>query len=362
MHTTQSNKIGLRNRLYSIAVAVFLGGVSVAAYCLGSAARSAAPMLEVSAAALDFGEVWAQPAFQWDLPIKNTSNAQVTIEKFDLSCNCVAIEPKRLVVPAHSSSNVRLTLDLAKARLSSWGRAVDNIDLQILPRVAEAPYQDISWTLRGKVKRPFVFEPAQLSQWQEVRRQAFAGRTIRLTSLIPAPAFMIRCVPKVFSARIVNTAKTHDQYELTLRPGQSVPAGAFHVDLTIQVRIPGLSSPFSTTIPVDGYLRDDVAIIPEAIHFGPRPLSSHCQQDLALASDSGRPFEFVSTETSSDAIELGPLTLDNAGRSGTGLRLKLTVVAEGQQRGWAKIRLREHDGRPRVITIPIEYYGLPSRR
>src|SRR5262245_37313843 len=55
--------------------------------------------LTIDQACLDFGEVWENPEFKWDLLIHNQGAKVAEILSFTSSCACVSVKPASLIVP-----------------------------------------------------------------------------------------------------------------------------------------------------------------------------------------------------------------------------------------------------------------------
>ena len=139
-------------------------------------------LLSVPEERLDFGVAWVSNAFEWALPITNTSRARdVDVLNFEVSCQCTSVSPSRLRIRAGETRDIRLTVDLT--RLRSWqdGSADRTVQLSVRPILGDSPLPLPPWTVRGRVRE--LFEG--IEQVIHVNEDLVYGSNPELRSTVP---------------------------------------------------------------------------------------------------------------------------------------------------------------------------------
>jgi hypothetical protein len=163
--------------------ALFFGGVYIGQDFLVDRPHNAG--LYIDPKYLDFGEVWAEEAFKWRIPIQNRSDREVGIAEFSASCQCDLIEPPSLTIPPHSTAKVVATIDLTKGRDIEPYEQVRKFQIAIHPIVAVPTSRPPGFVLRGKAKDPFIASPGVVDLGEILSHTAGEPTTIRLKAATP---------------------------------------------------------------------------------------------------------------------------------------------------------------------------------
>ena len=70
----------------------------------------------MTASNLDFGAVWEDAEFDWELPIHNQIGERVYVTDFALSCACLRIEPRSFELAPGETTSLKLKINLLHAR------------------------------------------------------------------------------------------------------------------------------------------------------------------------------------------------------------------------------------------------------
>jgi hypothetical protein len=121
----------------------------------------------------NLGEQYAQTAITKTISVVNNSNHDLPIEQFVTSCNCVDIQPPRLVIPRRSTQSVDLCIEMPSTLRFSSPLEKQSLRVTVTPisrhrdkRIAHMPIE-----LTGSVVPPLLLDPP------EFRAAAVLGQT-----------------------------------------------------------------------------------------------------------------------------------------------------------------------------------------
>jgi hypothetical protein len=178
----QGRSAWLRRGIALMVLALVTGG----AYWVGSTTVNA-PVpnagLVAAGAGLNFGEVWEHPEFKWTLPLENPTPGAVEVTGFNVSCACLRVEPKSLLLSPGQKKNVELTVDLRFGRNKSMLR---DFSVQLVPEIKDASLRQEGWTIWGKVRKAFDVVPEQVrfDEGALIRGETFPSKRVRVDAHI----------------------------------------------------------------------------------------------------------------------------------------------------------------------------------
>lgn len=316
------------------------------------------PALTVPSSVLEFGEVAANRRFRLTLPLRNTSASDVAIADFGMSCPCVSVEPRQLVIPRGRSGEVVATLDLTRGFRDSKSSSV-RFEAIVVPQGKDGTTLG-TFPLHARVFRAITFDPPALrfdDEWIRGRRSP--ARSVVVTCLKPlASAPTVRCDPAFATVGLVALDGT-ERYRLDVRPAETLSDASREFEIEIDGTLESGVS-VSAQLPVAARIVDDVACMPEAILVGGVPMGSTIDEPLILESRTGTPFIVDDVTCSSPDARIEPT--GEVAPTARSYRVKQTVTTAGLSRLTLDIRLHgDGEGaRPRTITVPVEYHGYSS--
>lgn len=118
--------------------------------------------LKISSENLDFGTVWAQPAFSWTLHVWNLTSEDIHIARTVGSCRCVSFAPNEFVVPARSSIPLTVTLDLLPYTSEDSLNASRSFSTSFRFELDSTRTAPPPWTLHGTVRNALALVPREV--------------------------------------------------------------------------------------------------------------------------------------------------------------------------------------------------------
>ena len=344
--------------VFALTIAALAGG---GAYWVATSPRRVAANqddLGVEEAALNFGEVWEQNGFKWTLPIHNRGHEDVSIQGFDASCNCLAIEPKTLVIRAGETTHVRLTINLMK-RLPEETANVRAFKVMVSPRREGGASRPLVWALSGRVRSAAILSPSSLQFGDLTRGQPFKAQTIIVTPRTPLAHVEAECDPALATVRVKRAMGSEDKFELEVSPKQTAPAGALKFEVRVYPvvesgkRLPPLG------VPVEGMVLEDVQAAPGTVAFGAIPIGQVAKEVLVLRSVAGAPFKVQQVEVSAGGIRVEPVDRI-ATVPGRTFQIIQKVTRPGPQSGKVTFTILQ-DGKIGRLIVPVSYHGVAAQ-
>ena len=189
---------------------------------------------EVEAKDLNLGEIWAQKDLQWRVPIRNTSSEDAIIVDFKVSCECTTVDHKSLVVPAGSSVEMRLLLDLSSGYGIQASSEVRPLSVQILPILSGGVLPEKAWTLRGRVKSAFYLTPRRLDIKDPiVRGGPPSAHVVRVHCHQALKSLGVSCDKSLATAQLRDPRSKSGQYDVIVIPRSTLSAGKHEFDVTL---------------------------------------------------------------------------------------------------------------------------------
>lgn len=309
------------------------------------------PPLSVRSDKLDFGEVCAQPAFLYTVPIRNSSNHRVEVSNVLTSCSCSSVKPRSFVLEAGETVPLRVTLDLRKQSPAS-GQLTKAFQATIAAVVANSDSR-IEWSLVGATKQCIEFTPESISLGQRSERQApFPRQVVKVRALFPTRELKAKCTSEFFDVSVIADAsvgRSTDEYKLEV---VAKPASIGPVDCDLRVdAIAADGNPLPTfVVPVRGKVVRDVQPVRNRQSLGVLEPGASFQSQVELRSLSDSEFDISAVTCSGDGVlveaEQGSATVYNVSGVVTGL---------GMQSIQVRFSVRHPDGVSYSVSVPIRY-------
>ncbi len=296
----------------SLWVLIPFGIAVVCWFCsLPEMATSKPDHIPVSVGNLDLGEVWAQEAYPWTIPVINHTEYELKIRKVASPCGCSKVEPSSFTIPPKGTVSVLVTLDLRPRSPAESILAVRPFSVQITPLVETGkssvrPYQ---FELTARVRNPLVFSASRVhfstADNLPVQPQ-FVPKTAAFASAIPLKSLTAIAKPPLVSAAV--TLNTEKRGTLTLVPNGELPAGYFECNIYVEATTADGETLPAVTLPVSGDVLADIQVMPPLITFAPARLSESVETTVLLVSRTGGPFSVQSVESGSEHLSIEPVT------------------------------------------------------
>ena len=200
-----------------------------AALCLGvfsQLSQGTHDLLHVLPEDLSLGSVWAQSAFPWKLRLQNTSDKDLVISRFDSTCSCVGRISVPIIIPAHKTVAVNVTLNLmpttlAKSRLNKFAFTVG---LAAVIEGAQDTYHAM-WKLQGSVSNWLSASEPEIHFGNDlVSGTTYPSKFIDLDLVGPVELVQVNMTPELGTAVLLPTDCPADRYRrlaVTPSPTQS---------------------------------------------------------------------------------------------------------------------------------------------
>ncbi|MBI2826203.1 MAG: DUF1573 domain-containing protein [Planctomycetia bacterium] len=295
------------------------------------------------------GEVWASTAVEHALHIRNTSERDVRIARFDATCNCTSVAPESVTIPAGEATDVLVTVDLLKGP----SPATDHrLSVRLMPRIAGDESTRISWMLRGYVKQLLKCEPPCARFDELTRGHPFDAKVIAVHSACPLASLVARCDESVAA---VATERVSDQeHRVSVVPRSELPPGPFEGTIVLLATPPD-SPPLETAhIVFFGRVEEEVEADPHELHLGAGRVGETLGGTVTLRSRVNEPFQVESVR------DHAALTADWDRRSGHDIEVRIAhiVRATGPQSETLTMVVRSAGDAPLTILLPVAWHGL----
>ncbi|MCI0739271.1 MAG: DUF1573 domain-containing protein [Gemmataceae bacterium] len=346
-------------------IALILGLICGTGYCIVYRLQSLDAQtgsLVVDAEHLNFGEVFQQKQFRWKLPIQNRSDKELEISHFSASCSCVEITPPSLIVAPNQTAVVVLTLDLTE--LANPSDTVPRVFKEmIIPRVKANDGRGVfheGWSLQGRVEPGLLARPRTVDFGREILKTNPQRRS-EVVSVIAQPGVVeLGLEPNyLFSAFLRQSTKLPDgseQYEVRITPSKDLRTGYFKSQILVRASHKDSGSAVDLSVPVQGYVREDVDALPSAVVFGARALGDIGEEALSLSSKSGQSFEVIGIHTEGAGINCAPS--ETTSPKGRIFRVRQRFSQLGPTNNCVRFTIQGHNQIDvMTVEVSVAYHG-----
>jgi hypothetical protein len=105
---------------------------------------------------LKFGTVLPHEHFVWSFPVTNTTQSDIEVSKFHVSCDCTTIEPPNIVVRAGQTALLRAIMDLSASEDRNALAKERLFNVVVMPEIKGDDAARPVWKLHGVVEHPIT--------------------------------------------------------------------------------------------------------------------------------------------------------------------------------------------------------------
>ena len=304
---------------------------------------------------LNIGEVWEEEqSYEWTLTLRNPTRADVDIEGFLSSCNCVSIQPDALLIRAGQSADIHMRLALGIKQAEKPRVFV----VKIIPQIRNEVHQQVGWEVHGRARRFLNIEPDTIDFGSSLLRgKPHPAKAAVISSMLPVEKLVAKCKPDSGRVEVIRTGAGSNSFEVRVIPKDTLPAGPFRFDVELKPIGEGVSSLIEAKLPVEGAIMEDVQILPESLYLGVIPVGQVVKQTVVLRSASNCQFEVEGMEVSAEDTRVEAIA--NKEMVGKLFRIQQRIAKKGKQERIVRFTLRMKDRKSATTVLHIRYVGLP---
>jgi hypothetical protein len=306
---------------------------------------------------LNLGEVWENKEHLCILPVHNPTDRDIEVLEFRTSCNCVAVAPKTVIIPAGQQAAVRLKLELLVDWFKTTDAAVRDFDVDILPVLRDDFLSQPSWQVTGRVRRSVKIEPpfVQFSA-PLVRGRPFGREKVKISALAPAKDLHLRYDKPLLSVQATRQASGSNVFDLTITPASGLACGNFKTEILVGV-VPLTGPPLpARAMAADWLVCENIVATPPNILFGAHKVGEPVTEVITLRALHPEDFHIQGIETSSDELCVKP-ALD-ATAAASRFLVKQRIGHLGHQSGTIYFQVRRAGNSRTTIPVLTSYFGL----
>jgi hypothetical protein len=335
---------------------------TVTAYCWrGQYVSKAHSALFIPTKSLDLGELWAQRGagklVTCRLPIYNTSNNDIDLDRITGSCKCTTVQPGALRVPGHGCSEISIKVEVLPGSLADPLVTRRHVDVDIgahSPQFNDIWRWRIQYTVKPwlKLSTPevvFVPDDNELEPSHKFRRRIISYETA-------VPVTTLDATSDSSDVDVFIIKETDTAGRIAVAPNSRIPAGRFGCTVSVSATSPQCALP-SVLLQVSGVSVHDVYALPSNVTFGPMTLGESGTARVTFASRGHHAFTVAEIGSHSSAVSFR--LLDGDGSDAHVYEVSQTAVERGRQHGVLTCRATSDDGTVTEVPIDITYIGIP---
>jgi hypothetical protein len=351
--------------LYIVGGVVFLSCLT--AYLIGFASqkRAAQPEpaevlidgLAVAPAGLDFGEVWEQKAFPWEVVLQNRTDADVRVPSFVTTCGCVELSPRSVTIPARGTAKLAVTLDLTHRGPGEETAAVRPFTVGITPVGTGQGSRPASWVVRGTVKSRVTLNPLYLHFGEmAVHGQTPPRRKVVVTARVPVDGLEAFVNPAIATVEVKRSEGDPNRFELTVAPLPTLPPGPFSCTVSLTIQEAGCGRCPAATFSVAGQMQPEVRPFPAKLLLGSGPLGTTVEGTVVLQAPPEAGVVVESIQIDSAEVHVRPVAIEGMPEGRT-YRVTQRVSEAGDHSSVVRFVIRKAGGPPQNATMEVWYRG-----
>ena len=248
--------------------------------------------ITVESSSLHLGTVWAQSALKWKLPLRNSSDEDVTVVDIAASCPCASIVPRALRLSAGVAASVELTLDLLRVS-AKVGAANVPFKINVRAKVRRAGVVETDqWSLDGTTRYSITVPKTVIFDGADRLRHgsAFPSTTIPLRAHVDLRELIAKSESPFAELAVDRNPDDLRDFAILLSLARSMPIGEFEFDVVlVSVLADGTELP-PVPVRVLGVVEADIHAVPESVAIRPRRRGRTGREAVVLQSYSGTPF------------------------------------------------------------------------
>lgn len=313
--------------------------------------------LMIPASNLDFGEVWEEKDFGWQLPIRNVTGDTIEIRKFTTSCGCTAINPPKLFIQPGETTTVQLTIDLTHRSSAETGIALRPLTISVNPITPRSRSGGLGWQLHGTVRSRVTLDPKTVHFGdQPARGQPAVTRQVLATVHVPCQDLKVTVNPHIATATVERRQSDPAQFEITIAVNPELPPGNFHTDAKINVVTPSGKAEFTLLLPIAGDMQPEVRLLPARVFLAPAPIGEIVDAIVTLQVSTEAKVAVDHIEIDDPGLRVEPAAIESV-PSGCAYRLIQQVAKEGEQKSMVRFFFRKPGQKPSLVSVEVRYRG-----
>jgi hypothetical protein len=358
-----------------IVFAIIVSAVLVAGAVIGGAwayirfgTRDTSCGLAVSKDALCLGTVWWQPHFKWQLSITNPTDDDIEIMRFQRSCQCVSVEPPSLAIPAKSTRNVTLALNLTRTPSVStkevpsyrWEYSVSIVP-DLRAGVADSMRDRVQWRLHGQVQVPWIASPETIDFGNQLPASVGATKVSRIICEQPLSCLWATCDQRLGAVKLEKQDDHGTRYLLSVSLKQNIARG-YH---DIRVDLTGVSREgkrlCGPPIQVRARVNGAAEAVPESLVFGAKLVGEIASTDLLLRPTGEKRFTLKRIRADSPSLEVRRSNATELAAGEYAFRVSQRVSARGQHSSVIALSVQTGDSQEsQDVIVPVSYFGISN--
>lgn len=307
---------------------------------------------------LDFGEVWEQSDFRWQIQVHNPGLRAVEVTNVRTACSCVDVSPRTFTLLPGEVQQIDAVLDL-RSSAGRWaeesGRPpVSQFSVSITPqyRNAKTTPEDV-WQITGRVRHP-LGDIARSVDFGDVSHSA-AGPPVTALPISCPPGISLvgaRCDEAWGMPQVSYDALGNPQIVIQLNRRA---LGRFNFPLHVLTETNDGRSLPPVDVSVTGRLVGDVEVFPPETALGLLRPGETIENTIFIRSRSGQPLRIETICPAGDGLDVLPSRVARSDGS-FAYRVKVNAVqAPGHHSATIDFRVKAPDSQPATVQFRVAY-------
>jgi hypothetical protein len=313
-------------------------------------------LLDVPAAALDFGEEWSRSDFSWAIPLKNVTRFPVIMERLDTSCDCTHAAQMPISFAPGETKCVLLTVDLTRKLTALCGNRT-RFSVSLTPVLRDHQSQ-IGWVLRGTVRSAVSLSAASVAFGEVLVRAEVAPARLTVRCADEIGGLMARSDFDVAETTVRKLNAGPNEYHLLISPKPAARIGRIrsHVQLFAIDLYGQAVGPFP--IPISLVAVSPIKALPNCLHLGRASAGIAVQRSIRLTSRTGVPFAVSGISSAGSENCTTALAGDVNGTTfaeSINCRIEITPLKPCDTHTEVSIATIDAAGHSEVVELPVTF-------
>lgn len=305
---------------------------------------------------LDLGRVWETTSYEHVVHVTNLTDQPVTIDRFERTCNCVAVTPHGdVTIGPRETEAFTLKLMLNSRAGPSDRMGPEPFRVRFAARYEGQPENvQAEWLLKAEVLPTLRLKPGLLRLGTKSDRQVIeekvqieAGSGVESIEGEPASGWGLELTPD-------GAGDGSKRFTGILRRKDDAKAGAvsdiirFHPLDGHGKRLP------PKELKVEGEVAQDVVADPREIQHGRKLCGTSAEETVRLGSLTDRTFRVVAVTSTSADLKVTRAPGQGGGRL---YSLLISFTNPGEQEALARFTIQDDRGKEFQVAVPVRYHG-----
>jgi len=282
---------------------------------------------------IDLGEIWESPAQAVPIPFQNDGPVRLDVADVRLSCQCTSLAPKAFSIEPGGVARPIATIDLTHRMPREIGQPSRPFRLSFEPVTKEGL---VATPVRVKaiIRSRLTSDRLDLHFGEScIRGEPPVTRTVRATAHVPARMIRARVDPRVASTAVTPSSDEPTQFDVSVTPDLSLPAGLHAARLAITIVDESGAEQFGAVLPITFTLLAERPLFPRQVYLPSGRIG--VARSTWLEADTRTKRRIAVTSVSSDSPEVRVRIGEAASESLP--RLEVTVTPSKGGAGTAKL-------------------------